>query len=74
MSYRADKPEGQGGGVLILVSRAFQVSRVVSSLGHRREVWFCTLSRARWQSVAYMPPWSCDQWGAVLVFRWDAAI
>ena len=29
ISYRADRLDGQGGGVLILVRRVFQVSRVV---------------------------------------------
>ena len=80
MSYRADRPEGQGGGVLILVSRAFQVSRVVSSLGRRREVSCVGLVLPREQGQVAVfcvkpPSWSCDRWGGVvLVFGWDVAI
>ena len=38
MSYRADRLDGLGGGVLILVSREFQVSTMLNSLGQRRDV------------------------------------
>ena len=74
MSCRADRLDGQGGGVLILVSRVFQVSGVVNSLGHRREV-SCVgvaLSTAQGQVAVlcvYAPPGPVidgDEWSSYL--------